>query len=180
MIKARTNWKVSISESPSVLILFWSWTFLGNQKEKEWCHWLISIYISRYRPARKFRQSNTTTIRILHGCENRVRVSTPRVTVFASWGFAEWCKTVIQRERIFCPHRWFDYFSCLPFGSDCFICFIVKISFITTQNDVDVWQFLKFEVRVTSQWRQTDDKVTSRDVLYNQCKPNPRLLSYPR
>ena len=41
------------------------------------------------------------------------------------------------RDGIFCPHRTlvFDSFSCIPFDSECFI---VKVPFSTTQNDVDV------------------------------------------
>ena len=52
-------------------------------------------------------------------------------------------------------HSCFDYFSCLPFDSDCLI---VKVAFITTQNDVDVGQFLiwrQCDVAMTSTWRQS-------------------------
>ena len=77
----------------------------------------------------------------------------------ASQGFAEWCKTVIPRDRIFYPHQtlMFDSFSCIPFD---FKWFIFKVTFITTNNDVGVGHFLK--------WCHCDVAMTTklRDVLY--------------
>ena len=70
----------------------------------------------------------------------------------ASQGFDEWFKTVIPRDGIFYPH-WtlmFDTFSCTAFD---FECFILKVAFITTYNDIDVGHFLK--------WCQCDVGMTS-------------------
>ena len=56
------------------------------------------------------------------------------------------------RDGIFYPH-WtlmFDSFSCIPFD---FECFILKVAFIITHNDVDVGHFLK--------WRHFDVAMTS-------------------
>ena len=60
-------------------------------------------------------------------------------------------------------------FSCIPFNSECFI---LKVAFITTYNEVDVGHFFK----IMSLWRQNHVNLTTklRDVLYNQCKPNSR------
>ena len=64
----------------------------------------------------------------------------PEGHCLASWGFVEWCKTLIQRVGIFYPHRtvMFDSFSCIPFD---FECFILEVIFITTHNDVELGHF---------------------------------------
>ena len=84
------------------------------------------------------------------------RLLRPEGHHLASRGCAEWCKTVIPRDGIFYPHR--TLMPCIHFDS---ACFIVKVAFITTQNDVGIGHFLK----LTS---------LHYGVLYNQCKPNPR------
>ena len=119
----------------------------------------------------KNERASVETIRILHGrevqteTENSVqrslfgitRLLRPEGHHLASRGCAEWCKTVIPRDGIFYPRR--TLMSCIHFDSECFI---VKVAFITTQNDVGIGHFFL--------------KLTSMHcgVLYNQCKPNPR------
>ena len=68
------------------------------------------------------------------------RKSRPWGYCLASRGFADWCKIVILSEGIVYPHQtlMFDSFSCIPFH---FECFILKVAFITTHNDVDVGHF---------------------------------------
>ena len=82
----------------------------------------------------------------------------PEGYCLASRGYAEWCKTVIARDGIFYPHRTliFDSFSCIPFY---FKCFILKVTFITTYNDVDIGHFLNWR-----HWRQPNDKVKWRPI----------------
>ena len=77
----------------------------------------------------------------------------PKGHCLASRGCAQWCKTVIPRDGIFFLHQtlMFDSFSCIPFD---FECFILKVAFIITHNDI-----FKFDVIVTSQSRQPNDKV---------------------
>ena len=82
---------------------------------------------------------------------------------------------MIRRDGIFYPHRTlkFDSFSCIPLD---FQCFILKVAFITTYNDVDVGHVFK----MTSLWRQNHANLTTKlhDALYNQCKPNSRIFFY--
>ena len=113
-------------------------------------HSLIHVFVIRY----------LDKIIILHGCEVRIENSRPEGHCLASRCFAEWCETVIPRDGIFCPH-WtltFEPFSCIPFDFDCFI---LKVTFITTHNEIDVGHF-KF-------WRRNDVNLTTnlRDDLYN-------------
>ena len=70
----------------------------------------------------------------------RNRKFRPEGHCLASWGFAEWCETVIPRDGIFYPHRtlMLDSFSCIPFD---FEYFILKAAFIAAHSDVDVGHF---------------------------------------
>ena len=83
---------------------------------------------------------------ILHGCEVRIDNSIPKVT---AWHHEAVPSDAKQRSRgtesrgtefLSAPNtHMFDFFSCIPFD---FKCFILKVAFITTHNDVDVGNVL--------------------------------------
>ena len=77
-------------------------------------------------------------IRILHGYEGRIENSVPRVTVWHHEALPS--DAVIPKDGISYPHRTlrFESFSCIPFD---FECFILKLAFITTHNDVGIGNF---------------------------------------
>ena len=112
-------------------------------------------------------------IRILPGCENSV----PMVTVWHHKAFSSDAKQLSPRDRIFYLHRtlMFDSFSCIPLD---FQCFILEVSFVTIYNDADVGHF---DIIVTSQWCQPNDKVTWHSTQQMHIKFMWRFsfLSYP-
>ena len=67
-----------------------------------------------------------------------------------------------------------DSFSCIPVD---FECFILKVAFFTTYNDIDVGHFhFLNDVIVTSEWSQPNDKVTRRPIQPMQTNSHDKIL----